>query len=505
MERKLTIFYTSDSHGYFAPVDYARDCRADTGLANCMANFTDDGNTLIIDGGDTLQGSPFTYWLYSRSEERSRIPAELLNLGGYQFITLGNHDFNYGVEELERYLDALRARCLCANVEGLRGVEKTAVVALRNGLRVGLAGVTSHFIPQWEKAENIAGLTITDAFEAAAAALRELRAQKTDLNICIYHGGFENDVNTGAPISSSGENQGWRICRELDFDVLLTGHQHMPLADRCFFGTYTCQTPDRAKSYVRMDVTADDAGTVRAVSQLCPAGSRTLAAAETLLAPLERETAAFLDTALGHLDTPLLPDDPLTMAAKGSLIANFFNQVQLEVSGADLSCTCLGNEVKGLDKNVTVRDIVATYLFPNTLKTLKVNRAVLKTALERSAAYFALDDTGALTISESFLKPLPQHYNFDFISGLEVVIDVRRPVGERVVSMRFRGEELEEDRSLSLCLNNYRASGAGGYEVYTACEIIRDQPEEISEQIIRYVDRHRDIRVDKTQWLKVQY
>jgi 2',3'-cyclic-nucleotide 2'-phosphodiesterase/3'-nucleotidase len=71
--------------------------------------------------------------------------------------------------------------------------------------------------------------------------------------------------------------------------------------------------------------------------------------------------------------------------------------------------------------------------------------------------------------------------------------------------MRFRGAELEEDRELSLCLNNYRASGAGGYEVYAACEILRDQPEEISEQIIRYVDRHRDIRVDRTQWLKVQY
>ena len=90
----------------------------------------------------------FTYWLYSRSEERSRIPAELLNLGAYHFITLGNHDFNYGVRELETYLDALRARCLCANVEGLRGVEKTAVVALKNGLRIGLTGVTSHFIPQ---------------------------------------------------------------------------------------------------------------------------------------------------------------------------------------------------------------------------------------------------------------------------------------------------------------------------------------------------------------------
>ena len=65
MDRKLTIFFTSDIHGYFAPTDYANNCRADAGLANCAANFTDDGNTLILDGGDTLQGSPFTYWLYS--------------------------------------------------------------------------------------------------------------------------------------------------------------------------------------------------------------------------------------------------------------------------------------------------------------------------------------------------------------------------------------------------------------------------------------------------------
>ena len=61
MDRKLTIFYTSDIHGCFAPTDYAANRRAPTGLANCSANFVRDGNTLILDGGDTLQGSPFTY------------------------------------------------------------------------------------------------------------------------------------------------------------------------------------------------------------------------------------------------------------------------------------------------------------------------------------------------------------------------------------------------------------------------------------------------------------
>ena len=213
----------------------------------------------------------------------------------------------------------------------------------------------------------------------------------------------------------------------------------MPLAGRCFFGTYTCQTPDRAKSYVRMDVTADDAGTVRAVSQLCPAGSRTLAAAETLLAPLERETAAFLDTALGHLDTALLPDDPLTMAAKGSLIANFFNQVQLEVSGADLSCTCLGNEVKGFDRDVTIRDVVATYIYPNTLKTLGEPRRAQARAGAQRRLFRSRRGRAALRQRELPKAPWCSTTTSTISPVLQVVMDVRRPVGERVTSIRFTG------------------------------------------------------------------
>ena len=130
MQRKLRIYYTSDTHGFFSPIDYATGGSVDSGLANCMSNFQHSGNTLVIDGGDTLQGSPFTYWLYSQHRDGDCVPARLLNLGGYDFITLGNHDFNYGKAEIERFLDALGAKCLCANVEGIRGVEKTAVITL---------------------------------------------------------------------------------------------------------------------------------------------------------------------------------------------------------------------------------------------------------------------------------------------------------------------------------------------------------------------------------------
>ena len=171
MAKTLRIYYTSDTHGYFSPIDYATGERVAAGVVNCAAGFAPDGNSLVIDGGDTLQGSPFTYFLHERREDEGAVCARLMNLCGYQFVTLGNHDFNYGRENLEQYLQTLDARCLCANVEGLAAVEKTALVTLENGLRVGLTGVVTHFVNIWEKPENLRGITITEPVPAAREAL----------------------------------------------------------------------------------------------------------------------------------------------------------------------------------------------------------------------------------------------------------------------------------------------------------------------------------------------
>ena len=504
MKRNLTICFTSDVHGYYSSMDYASGNPAATGLACCASTFSDDGNTLIIDGGDTLQGSPFAYWLYQKPTEGAEISARVMNLAGYHFVTLGNHDFNYGRQTLETYLRNLNARCISANVQGLPGVERTAVVTLENGLRVGITGIVTHFVNLWEKPENLTGITVTEAFPAAAAALEELKRENVDITVCIYHGGFENDLETGELLSATGENQAYRICKELDFDVLLTGHQHQPKAGLQLFGTHACQTPDRAKQYARMDVTVSERGTVTANSQLVNPG-QPQEDMVSFLAPLDAENAVFLDQPLGELDIPLAPGDHMEMAVHGSIIANFFNQVQLDASGADLSVTSLGNVVKGFNQEVTIRDVVATYVFPNTLKTILVDRRVLKAALERSAEYFDLDEAGQLQVGRSFLMPIVQHYNYDYLSGLEVTMDVRRPLGDRVVSMLYQGKELPDDQRLKLCMNNYRAAGAGGYPLYPQCPLVKDQPTEISEMIIEYIDRHKQVTVDKHQWLRVIY
>ena len=269
----------------------------------------------------------------------------------------------------------------------------------------------------------------------------------------------------------SDENQGYRICRELGFDVLLTGHQHIPIAPRRVLGTYICQTPDKAKQFAKMKLTVSDSG-IAMEGSLEEAGGETDPEAAAILAPLDSAAAQWLDTPVGHLDMPLLPQEHIVMAEQGSGIANFFNQVQLDASGADISCTSLGNEVKGFQRDITVRDVVATYIYPNTLDTLLVDRTVLKAALERCAQYFALRPDGGLEVSQDFLKPKVEHYNYDYFAGIHV---------------------------------NYRSSGTGGYECFRGCKKVRQQQTEISELIMDYVLERGSIAVDKTKWLTVVY
>ena len=504
MDKRLTIYFTSDLHGYFSPLNYASGEHADTGAANCMARFENDGNTLIIDGGDTLQGSPLTYYLRKNGLDGAALCARVMNCAGYDFFTLGNHDFNYGPVVLQRYIDAMDGYCLCANVSGLKGVRDTAVVTMKNGLRVGLTGIVTHHINIWERPENLEGILVTDPFPAAKQALEELRAQNVDVTVCIYHGGFENDLETGAPLSDTGENQGCRICRELGFDILLTGHQHIPIAPRRLERTCICQTPDKGRKYARLQVTVSQ-GAIHAQGSLEAPGSETNREAAAILTPLDEKAAQWLDTPVGHLDMPLPPQAPIVMAEQGSGIANFFNQVQLAASGADISCTSLGNEVKGFRRDVTVRDVVATYIYPNTLQTLEVDRAVLKQALERCASYFTLRPDGTLEVSQEFLKPKVEHYNYDYFSGIEVTMDIRLPLGSRVTSIRYQGRELPEEKKLTLCMNNYRASGTGGYDCYRNCPKGKEQSTEISELIMDYILEHGQIQVDKTKWLTVLY
>lgn len=489
----LTIYFTSDIHGYLYPTSFQSVESQPMGLL--PMHFPKDENTLVIDGGDMLQGSPLTY--FGRSEGLDLPIARAMNNRGYDYVTLGNHDFNYGRENLSRYLRELNAQCLCANVDDLRGelpILPCTVHTLGNGLRVGLVGLVTNWINRWEKPENLIDFSVVSPLERAKEAVASLDC---DVLVGIYHGGIERDPETGRLLSDTDENIACRLCEEIPFDLLLTGHQHIPLAGARWKNTHLVQTPCNAAAYIRVEMDADRHFT----SALCPVPDHAeYTAEETSL--LERLNQ-WLDHPIGHLSRSLWPEDKLAMAMNGSPIADFFNQVQLWASGADISCACLANSIRGFDRNVTVRDVVATYVYPNTLKVLEITGAVLRQALEQCATYFDRDPQGCITINPSFLRPKEAHFNYDYFSGIQYTFDLSQPAGHRVVSLTREGIPVQDAQTFTLCMCDYRATGAGDFDFYLSCPVVRDIQTDITELILRYLESHDPVEISPVHPLTV--
>ena len=205
---------------------------------------------------------------------------------------------------------------------------------------------------------------------------------------------------------------------------------------------------------------------------------------------------------MGSLKEAILPEEKLEAALRGSRLADLFNQVQLEASGADFSCTSLGNESVGLSASVTMRGVMAAYLFSNTLTVLEVTEEVLRGCLERCASYLELRD-GQPCISDVFLKPKIEHYNYDFYAGLSYTFDLRRPVGSRLVRLTLPDGAPLGKRTYRLCVSNYRATGTGGYPMLRDCPVLWQGNEEVTELIKKYIRKYSPVPVVRNGEMKV--
>ena len=203
----------------------------------------------------------------------------------------------------------------------------------------------------------------------------------------------------------------------------------------------------------------------------------------------------WLDEPIGSLEKEIEPEGKLEAALYGSKVASIFNQVQLDYTGADFSCTSLANDPLGLKKDISVRDVLGIYQFANTVEVKKVTKEVIKKALERCAEYFEIDkETGNICISNVFLQPKVEHYNYDFYAGLEYEFDITKPVGERVTKLTLLGGgELSDDKDYTLVTSNYRATGTGGYECIGNCETVGSYSDEMPDLLIRYLREHSPV------------
>ncbi len=221
--KELVILHTNDTHSCIYPLS---PTLADTMLAGrggflrrinmLRAERAAHPDLLLIDSGDFSQGSPYYTLFYGDVE------AELMNSMGYDAATLGNHEFDYGLDNMARVIRKLTFPIVCANYDFtgtvVEGLVKPYIVLRREGVKIGLFGLS----PELEglvAAANYEGVQYLDPIATANKMVDILRRQeKCDIVVCISHLGWNTDPNY------IGDNQ--VIAQSTGIDIVLGGHTH---------------------------------------------------------------------------------------------------------------------------------------------------------------------------------------------------------------------------------------------------------------------------------------
>lgn len=512
---RITIVETSDLHGSLLPVRYADNSPSESGLAKIASLLRqqrelaarEGGFVLAVDNGDLIQGTPLAYY-HARIDNNPADPMVLaLNELKFDAAVIGNHEFNYGLGVLNKAVEESEFAWLSANIVK-EGTEEPAfgqpyVIREYGGATIAVLGLTTPYIPNWENPSNITGLGFLDAVETAkrwVAYLREKR--KVDIVVVSYHGGFEMDPDTGeASETQTGENQGYRLCMEVPgIDVLLTGHQHREIAGKSINGVTIVQPGHLGQQAGIVRLTLERSGgrwrvTEKSSELLSVNGVKPDPDIVALAGPYEAATQVWLDTPIGTIEGDMTIRDPMLIRMKDNALIEFINKVQMETSGAAISNTALfTDDSPGFPAHVTMRHIVSNYIYPNTLKVIRITGRDMAAALERNAAYFAAGEDGKIRINPKFSVPKPQHYNYDMWEGIEYTLDISRPEGSRVVRLTHRGQPVDPDGRYDVVMNNYRAGGGGDYTMYTGKLVVKDIPTDMSELIASYILERKTVK-----------
>ncbi|MGY3716541.1 bifunctional metallophosphatase/5'-nucleotidase [Sutcliffiella cohnii] len=506
---QITILETSDVHGNVLPINYGNNEEENLGLAKLATVIKNERNhsknVILIDNGDLIQGTPFTYHYVKKMKKERNPMIEILNKLDYDAAIIGNHEFNYGMDIINDAVKQSNFPWLSANILNEETNEpyfgKPYVIKQMGEAKVAILGVTTHYIPNWENPDHIEKLKFDNAFEVTKDWVEWIRRnEKPDVMIVSYHGGFECDLKTGKPTETlTGENQAYRMCKEIEgIDLLLTGHQHRVIADQV--GSVLVLQPGFNGQYLgKAEVTLfkkDKKWQMQSKKCSVISVENTNPDMEIMNLAKKYEDAVqqWLDQPIGKINGDMLVTDPLKLRMEDNPLIEFINKVQMYYSGASISNTALFNNTSpGFPKDVTMRDIVSNYIYPNTLKVIRITGKDIKDALERSASYFTFDENGQLTVNPQFSTPKPQHYNYDMWEGIEYVMDVRKPIGERVVVLQKDGETLSLTDEYNVVMNNYRAGGGGDYTMFQHKEVVKDIPTDMSELIANYIMEHKTI------------
>ncbi len=501
-ETKVTVLATTDLHGNIYDTDYFTGRPAARGLARlatCIRNVrAENPNTVLIDCGDTIQGSPlesvWQHWVtHGRLPLNLRWPGRppsadpmmlAMNHLGYQAMVLGNHEFNFGPKNLNAARASARFPWLSANTVTPHGSHAKPftpyIVTTVGAVKVAIIGLTTPSIPRWEQPGNYAGYEFIEMKKAAVSAVAELRRkQHPDVVIAAIHDGLGRDENGSAA----------EIAREVPgIDAMFIGHSHDEIKGREVGGVLVVQPRNWGISLGRIDFTLERKGKrwviTRRLGGVMPASeTRPDAGVLGLAKPYHEITERYLTTPVA--DSPAELDGRFGRIRDTALV-DAIHEVQMHYAKADVSFTSLFNPRVHVPRGpVTVRQIASLYVYDNELFAIEGTGRMVKDALENSARFFNSCPDAACSEGPLINRAIIG-YQFDMAQGVEYEIDLRKPAGQRIVNLRRNGRPLAPNARLRIALNNYRYGGSGGYGMFRDAKILWQSSQDIRSLIIDY-------------------
>ncbi|HMG74761.1 MAG TPA: bifunctional UDP-sugar hydrolase/5'-nucleotidase [Pyrinomonadaceae bacterium] len=503
----VVILSTTDMHGRVFPIDYYTNKYDNVGIAKVATLVKEarknDPDLLLVDSGDTIQGTPLEYFHNQRNNTPPDPMMLAMNALRYDSMTVGNHEYNFGLKILEKARSEAKFPWLSANTYN-KGTATTHyqpyIVKEVSGVRVGVLGLTTPGIPNWENVPNYEGLEFHETVSEAKKWVAILRdKEKVDVVAIAMHMGIEEDLRTGttSPSQVANENAAIAIARGVPgVDMILMGHTHRDVPALIVNGVLLTQANRWASHVARVDLYLEkgEAARWRVVAESArtiPVTEKTALDPEIaqLGQPYDKETQDWLSRPIGESPEEITSQD---CRFRDSAIIDLIQRVQLEAGKADVSMAACFNPQARIPKgSVTVRDIAGLYEYENTLVTIELTGQQLKDALEHSARYFREYQPGK-SLAELVDQRIPG-YNFDMAEGVAYELDLTKPFGQRVQNLKFKGQPLSPTQKLRVVTNNYRVNGGGGFTMFKDAPVVYRSSEEVRELIIDWVERNKTI------------
>ena len=519
---QLTVLGTSDTHGnvynwdYYRDAEYDDSAHNDVGVAKLVSLITSiraekDVTTLVLDAGDTIQGTPLATY-YAKQEPitttgEKHPMARAMNVLHYDAVTLGNHEFNYGLPLLNLWIRQLGFPALAANAVDVQTgrpaftpytIKKVSLGRHAPTLRVGILGLTNPGVAIWDRANVEGRLRFDDMVATAAKWVPVIRARGADLVIVSAHGGDSGLSSYGPELPN--ENPAALIAAQVPgIDAILFGHAHLDIPQRFVTNEATgaqvlLSEPSKwGQRLTRMDFTLTrQRGSWRIVEKKATTlNTNTVAEDPAVLATVRSQHAK----TVAYVNQPVARSTEELSAAesrfKDTPILDYINKVQADTVAAALA----GTEYASLPVlsiaapfsrtalfpagEVKIKDVAGLYIYDNTLEAVVLTGTEVKAYLEYSAKFFVTLAPDAPVDPATISNPAIPDYNYDIISGVDYDIDISRPIGDRITRLQIAGVDVAPGAQFVIAVNNYRRSGGGNFpgivkeQVYNAQQEIR--------------------------------